>query len=175
MPFPWMAALRQERSVASTFLGEPDCSVGINHKLAIKRRGGRDGGPPAQRAPDPFAAQSSTRAGILGAVIKSRLAGVGGDPTNRHGAAGTAALIQQDERMTVPRQSLGTRQTRHARADIPNPHVSPDPYCRPSGVRETVRLAAKRKAVRTTAPSRLLAPSARLSSNKKWGLASLMI
>ena len=35
-----MTALRQKWSVASTFLGEPDCSVGINHTLAIERRGG---------------------------------------------------------------------------------------------------------------------------------------
>jgi hypothetical protein len=37
-------ALRQKRSVASTFLGETNCSVGINYTLAIERRGGRDGG-----------------------------------------------------------------------------------------------------------------------------------
>src|SRR5450759_1037400 len=39
-------ASRQQRPVASTFLGKPDCSAGINHTLAIERRGGRGGGGP---------------------------------------------------------------------------------------------------------------------------------
>ncbi len=39
-----MAALRQKWPVASTFLREPDRSVGIDHTLAIERRGGRGGG-----------------------------------------------------------------------------------------------------------------------------------
>jgi integrase len=45
-----MSALRQKWSVASTSLGEPDCSVGINDTLAIERRGGRAGGGPPMSA-----------------------------------------------------------------------------------------------------------------------------
>src|SRR5258708_16459058 len=44
------SALRQKWSVASTSLGEPDCSVGINDTLAIERRGGRAGGGPPMSA-----------------------------------------------------------------------------------------------------------------------------
>src|SRR6202521_1592287 len=39
-----MTTLRHKQSVAGTFLGEPDGSVGINHTLSIERRGGRGGG-----------------------------------------------------------------------------------------------------------------------------------
>src|SRR5438132_662659 len=35
------AALRQKRSLGSTFSGEPDCSAGITNSLAIGRREGR--------------------------------------------------------------------------------------------------------------------------------------
>jgi hypothetical protein len=41
LDFVWF---RQKWSVASTFLGVPDCSVHINHRLATERRGGRGGG-----------------------------------------------------------------------------------------------------------------------------------
>ena len=41
-----MPASRQKQSIARTFLGEPDCSVGIDHALAIERRGGLGGGGP---------------------------------------------------------------------------------------------------------------------------------
>jgi integrase len=39
-----MSASRHKQSIAGTFLREPDGSVGINHTLAIERRGGRGGG-----------------------------------------------------------------------------------------------------------------------------------
>ncbi len=45
-----MSASRQKWSVASTFLGEPDYSVGMNNTLAIERRGGRGGGGPPMSA-----------------------------------------------------------------------------------------------------------------------------
>ena len=41
-----MAALRQKGSVVRLFLGIPDCSVGINHTLAIERREGGRRRPP---------------------------------------------------------------------------------------------------------------------------------
>jgi len=48
--YPRTSGLRQKWSVASTFLGEPDCSVGMNNTLAIERRGGRGGGGPPMSA-----------------------------------------------------------------------------------------------------------------------------
>ena len=39
-----MTALRQKRPFANSVWGEPDGPVGINHTLAIERRGGRGGG-----------------------------------------------------------------------------------------------------------------------------------
>jgi hypothetical protein len=45
--FDFFNSIRQKRSVACTFLGEPDCSVDINDTLAIERRRGRGGGGPS--------------------------------------------------------------------------------------------------------------------------------
>ena len=62
-----MSEKRHKQSVANTFLGEPDCSVGINHPPAIERRGGRgDGGPPCMHVLSAEANDLGTRELLIG-------------------------------------------------------------------------------------------------------------